>query len=262
MQGNLMRSRILCFAQVCFAPVLTSAIVLTAATSTQAADIAPVWKSQAGARPYYDWSGFYAGGYVGFGTAPTDIFTHPPTGPALATLNNPGTFHLTGLFGGLRLGSNFRAMSGVIFGIEVDVSRGQIHGDSLTINVAAGNTAQRDVKIDWVGTARGRVGYTLDNVLIFGTGGAAWLQVVNTRTEITGTAAPAAVPGTVETSRAMPVTWTIGGGAEVGLGRNWAATAEYLYIPFKNQSFAPLAQTVREIDVHLHVVRFGLNRRF
>jgi outer membrane immunogenic protein len=73
-------------------------------------------------------------------------------------------------------------------------------------------------KLDWFGTARGRVGFLpTDRVLLHATGGLAYRQLSAT--------APL-IPLSWGSTRAG---WTVGAGAEVALDHNWSFKVEYLH---------------------------------
>ena len=69
----------------------------------------------------------------------------------------------------------------------------------------------------WLSTVRGRAGYALDRVLVYGTGGAAFGNVQASFSN-----------GPV--SAATEAGWTVGAGVEVALAPNWSAKGEYLFV--------------------------------
>jgi hypothetical protein len=66
-------------------------------------------------RPAFDWSGFYIGGHTGYGR-----------GTSFATLNDPAlattSSVVSGLLGGVQAGYNYRLSSGLLFGVEADLT--------------------------------------------------------------------------------------------------------------------------------------------
>ena len=78
-------------------------------------------------------------------------------------------------------------------------------------------------KLDWFGTARGRVGFlATDRVLLYATGGLAYGHF---------TANAPLVPLSWGATRAG---WTVGAGAEAAIDRNWSVKLEYLYMDLGN----------------------------
>ena len=97
----------------------------------------------------------------------------------------------------------------------------------------------------WFGTLRGRVGYALNNVLFYGTGGVAYGDL---RAERGGFAETQTLGG-----------WTAGAGMEVGFTPNWSAKIEYLYINLGNGNFT---LTGTSNGLQSNVLSFGVNYRF
>ena len=82
-------------------------------------------------------------------------------------------------------------------------------------------------------TARGRAGFTVDNWLFYGTGGFAWSEGTESRTQVVSVASVPPIPapgGTVESVSNTRTGWTAGAGVEWGLTQNWTARVEYLYL--------------------------------
>ena len=168
-----------------------------------AAVIAAVWTSSVEAadmsygyrQPYtvnqplntYSWAGPYLGGNLGWDWGSVD---NNPTRPS-------------GFVGGAQAGYNWQRGPWV-FGIEGDI---QATGAEDTF-------APWKFSNPWFGTMRGRAGYTVSNVLFYGTGGLAF-------GELSGQTF-----GLAESHTNLG--WTAGVGAEVGLAPNWSAKIEYL----------------------------------
>jgi outer membrane immunogenic protein len=75
----------------------------------------------------------------------------------------------------------------------------------------------------WLGTVRGRVGFAVNNVLFFGTGGVAFGDV---RARIASDAGNPLFLGQTSTQ----VGWTAGAGIEWGFAPNWSLKGEYRYV--------------------------------
>jgi outer membrane immunogenic protein len=176
--------------------------------------------------PYYNWGGIYVGINGGY-----DFGTVSPAGG--------GSFNTNGFLAGGTAGFNYQ-WAAIVAGIEGDfdynsVSTGMPTGGPLGSPFASGGTFTSR----WLATARGRLGYAFDRVLIFATGGAAF--------------APASIPGASTTMTG----WTGGGGVEVALAPNWTAKAEYLYVYFPSPSLA--GTTFKDTE---NVIRAGINFKF
>jgi len=120
-----------------------------AASSAMAADLArPVYK--AAPAPLFNWTGFYVGGHGGYGWA-DDANLSPK-----------------GWFGGGQVGYNWQYAPNWVFGVEADISGSDISETNLA------GAPLVSSKINYFGTARGRLGYTVDRVMVYGTGGLAF----------------------------------------------------------------------------------------
>src|SRR5260370_1222922 len=104
----------------------------------------------------------------------------------------------------------------------------------LTTNALAADLAPRPYtkaagiltpkyKLEWFGTARGRVGFLrTERVLLYAAGGLAYGPLSAT--------APL-IPLSWGSTRAG---WTVGAGAEAAIDRNWSVKLEYLYMDLGN----------------------------
>jgi outer membrane immunogenic protein len=143
-----------------------------------------------------------------------------------------------------------------VFGVEGDIQASDIKGEiSATV---LGLTATTGSKIDWFATARGRLGYAWDRVLVYGTGGYAYADV-----DTGGTIAIAgggALATNVNTSHNG---WVAGAGVEYAFTNNLTFKTEYQYLDFERKTIAS-AGVATFIDVRptVHTVRGGLNWKF
>src|SRR5208282_2667724 len=185
-------------------------LALAAGTQAMAADLPPPSAPPPRApamyvpttAPVYNWGGLYVGinGGYGFGNS-----TWSTTG--LTT----GNFSTDGFLVGGTIGANYQ-VSEFVFGVEADLDWTNITGSTSSTVCTSCQTSN-----DWLGTARGRLGFAADRVLFYGTGGAAFGNV------------QATVPppgGGTDTS--TEIGWTAGGGVEVAFAQNWTAKVEYL----------------------------------
>ena len=90
-------------------------------------------------------------------------------------------------------------------------------------------------KLEWFGTARGRVGYVVDRWLVYATGGLAYADIKISSLVNPATIAALApnVPFTVGDS-ATKAGWVVGAGVENALSADWSWKIEYLYMDFGN----------------------------
>jgi outer membrane immunogenic protein len=144
-----------------------SAIIPTAAAIAADLDLPPPPPPVEELRPAtYDWTGFYAGGWVG--TACIDgTLKDVQSGPPITTTTylNSGC----GYKGGIMAGYNHQ-IDNIVFGVEGD------WGMSNDIVHNIDPTADFRFKLDSIATLRGRLGYAVDDTLFYVTAGGAYAQ--------------------------------------------------------------------------------------
>ena len=196
--------------------------------------------------PIYDWSGPYLGGHLGYGRG----------GAASGTAFDPDATSGSNAFGssfaGVQAGYNVVFPSRLFLGVEADVSFANFYLDD---QITARSTSRSVItdSLDYVGRARGRVGYAFDRWLIYGTGGFAWSQ--SRIVESPGSA------GNDDTALRTHVGWVVGGGAELAIAPQWSARLEYLYDRFGSVSATLPSGTRYESAFNLQTLRLGLNRK-
>jgi outer membrane immunogenic protein len=226
------------------------ALAVAGAVSAQAADLptrkeapAPVFVP-----PPFTWTGFYIGLNAGAvwgngGNASTTVFADGvPIGtisgvPATLADVFPGVGSgggNTGFIGGGQAGYNWQT-GAFVFGVETDFdgtslsrSRSAIGPTFVEPFFGASDffTANGSVKLDWLGSTRGRVGYAWDRLLIYGTGGVAYGGASSHLDVFDAVDGFGFSSGGGSSSR---VGWTVGGGVEYAFTNNWIIGAEYLY---------------------------------
>jgi outer membrane immunogenic protein len=111
-------------------------------------------------------------------------------------------FDPKGFLGGFHAGANWQA-GRVVSGLEADLSFTDIKGSSLNtatpvISAFATSTgsAANSGHFDWLGSARGRLGYLVTpDLLLYGTGGLAWTRYVHNTDLSALTVFPAQIVG-------------------------------------------------------------------
>lgn len=215
------------------------ASTLAGITAASAADLAARTYTKAPpvmVEPAFNWSGFYAGGNIGYSwgsSGNTQTISNANTGAVLFT--NTSRDDVNGIIGGGQIGYNWQA-SNWLFGLEADIQGSDEKGSAGIICVACGDTGTNitsalNQKLNWFGTARGRVGALVTpSVLLYGTGGLAYGGYSTsgsiTGTTVQGNAVTFLFPGTSSTR----VGWTAGAGIEGRITGNWTAKLEYLYM--------------------------------
>ena len=203
----------------------------------------------------YDWSGFYIGAHVGYDWESANGHSiHTDTGAFGQSISK----RFTNAFAGFQAGYNYMVAPNILLGVEADISRNNAGAWGLGLN--DGSFGQG--VLDWSGTARGRIGYTANNVLFYGTGGFAWIDMNFTRVQISAFN-PGAPAGTVETASATRTGWTAGAGVEVGVMPNLTVRAEYRYTDYGTLNVAfPLSSRAWFIGSRSEEVLLGANYKF
>jgi opacity protein-like surface antigen len=102
--------------------------VLASAADLPSLTVAPLTSPE----PAYNWTGFYAGANVGFGT---DRYTFPYgfQGPGVAFAPGRGTIVSSGPIGGVQIGYNYQTPWKVVLGIDVE-AEGRASADICTLS--------------------------------------------------------------------------------------------------------------------------------
>ena len=184
--------------------------------------------------PYYNWTGFYVGinGGGGWGTA---------------NWNSTGDFDVSGGVVGGTVGYNWQFGTWVL-GLEGDIDWADINGTTAT-GCIGGSCGTKN---DWLGTARGRVGYAFDRIMPYVTGGAAFGDVEATHPGATGMSS-------------TQVGWTVGAGVEFAVVNNVTAKVEYLHYDLGNFNCGLNCGNgfvTDNVNFNANLIRGGVNIRF
>ncbi len=192
---------------------------------------APERMQSAAAPQVYNWSGAYIGIHGGYASGEQ----------SMTYLGGTVPFEPKGGFGGFQSGYNWQFASGIVLGIESDISFASIKGNFI------GDCCL--VKIDQFGTVRLRGGYSFGNVLLYATGGLAWASTDNNY-----------LFSLLTTDRPL-VGWTVGAGVEYALSPKWSVKAEYLRFQFEDNKTEYVGLTPFYERAEYDVFRIGLNYR-
>ena len=260
--------------------LLGAAVAMLGIAPALAADMAPRYTKAPApiAAAVYSWTGFYVGGNVGYGWFDRDsrLFAPDPAsvaffGGALAAGALPSAYGVNprGVVGGGQIGYNWQAGMWV-FGVEADFQGSDVRG-SVTINTTGFPgfvpiTATATEKLDWFGTARGRVGIAANTALFYVTGGLAYGRVSHSFF----TAAAAVGQSAFGSDAQVDVGYTVGAGVEWAFNNNWSVKGEYLYMDLGNHSTTAFGVTGTPVGATLNlrereqynIVRVGLNYKW
>ena len=172
----------------------------------------------------------------------------------------------SGWVAGAQAGYNWQQGSWV-YGLETDLSgtglKSSMSGGLTSIAPCVGDAASTSAKIDWYGTARGRIGWTAGNVLFYGTGGLAYGQV-----DLSSSYTAAFLSTNAETSSTR-AGWVAGAGIEYLLQPNLTLNLGYQYVDLGTTSLASSTMgggfsVTQTASAHaaFSVVTIGFNWRF
>ena len=243
--------------------IIAAAAVLTLGSASYASDLpqkkAPIAAPLVTAK-LFDWSGAYIGINVGYGKINGDIanvaFANPYPGDFGPLPDEDGKFMMAGGLVGGQMGYNYQT-GNLVLGLEADLDYTGIKGSYAFPNP---NGINLDGEIQSIGTARVRLGYAVDNILLFATGGVAY---GTTKAMLTTVPAP---QYTASASKSY-TGYAVGAGIEYGLTKNWTIKTEYLYVNLGKRSNTYVfsgADEAAAADTSLtsNIVRVGLNYKF
>lgn len=195
--------------------IATIAAGMVSGTAALAADVIDTPVS-------HNWSGVYLGIHAGGTWAKAD--------------DSAEHVNLNGGAVGAYAGANWQAGSWV-FGIEGDVNYTSSVGTIYAI----------DVGTEWQSAFRGRLGYAIDNVLIYGAGGLAI-------SEVSLDAPP------ILSAKETFTGWTLGGGVEYAFTQNWTTRLDYRYSDYGGSDFGVSGTSGMELTEH--ALRVGVGYKF
>ena len=236
----------------------------------------------------YKWTGPYVGLNGGWTKATarsstTSVFYPNNTAPAYLWAMDQPAFNTAGnptlrndsFVGGIQGGYNLQ-FGKFVLGAEMDFNSMNINNnETLTTGLPswgdAPATFRSSIDTDWLLTARPRIAYAFENFLFYATGGLALTEIKAKWAyfdQFKGL-------GEYASKSKVKAGWTLGGGIEVGLWKNWSVKGEYLYADFGKVSGSGIfpsfnsggitiqPQPLRhKMELKTHVLRAGLNYRF
>jgi outer membrane immunogenic protein len=210
----------------------------------------------------YDWTGIYGGVHAGFIQANinVDARTRLIEGePTTDTLNLGYERDVDGFVGGALGGVNFQA-GNFVFGLDMDFGGVAADGEGTAHIGTTEDNIRFEHGIDWNAHVRGRLGFALDRVFIYGAGGLAVADF------------------DVKSNRSLQsdndlddgghaTGWSAGGGLEYAVTDNILVRAEYLHDEYTEERFTVCDVTnilCDNFNVGLtdNIVRLGVSWKF
>lgn len=165
------------------------------------------------------WTGYYAGvngGYSASWTSEPVMFNG-----SVAVAANPSG----GVLGG-QVGYNWQMTPEWVFGVETDLDWANVFGSQSVGRNFTSFIAQQ--RVNALGTLRGRVGYSLENILLYGTGGVAYGETEIDSAVTAGGCGPVGFCSTVNAKQWM-FGWAAGVGFDWAFLPQWSFRTEYLH---------------------------------
>ena len=206
-----------------------AALGLVAAGAASAADlpsrkgpvVAPVYV------PAFTWTGFYVGANAGYGWGNVNANGFANVGD------------LDGFVGGGQVGYNYQ-MGQFVVGLEADLQAADLSSGN--------NLGLINVKTDYFGTVRARVGVAFDRFMPYITGGWAY---GNVKTSIPGIG--------FSSDRSHTGGYAVGAGLEYAVTNNIIAGVEYLYVDLGEKNILGAGT---KVGTDFSVVRARLSYKF
>ncbi|MCL6229930.1 outer membrane protein [Bartonella bilalgolemii] len=199
----------------------------------------------------FSWTGFYIGGQLGGFSGEATLKSRDDENEEFSKLLSP---ELSGFIGGVYAGSNVGLSKDIILGIDTDMAWS---GKKYTKVINTPDELERTnyqfidsnitsqfnyiLKEKWAGATRMRVGFIVDRVMPYVSGGVSYVQLQNVfevkKAEITGKIQKDTNEVKLDETKIL-VGYSIGGGIDVAMTDNIIMRAEYRYSDFGKKKFA------------------------
>jgi outer membrane immunogenic protein len=201
--------------------LLASTALTTSAVLTSGAALA------APPPPVFSWTGCYVGVNAGGMSGHIDQGVIIPAPVSLAFLSNGSDIGFTA---GGQGGCNWQYAQNWVLGFEGDINYARASRSQSFAFVFSGEDTfgTQNTSVRWLGTARARLGYAMNQVMLYVTGGLAFGGVKSSvnASFIDNGVVTAIYAGSVSDTR---VGWVIGGGVERAFSSRVSGKIEYLH---------------------------------
>jgi outer membrane immunogenic protein len=255
--------------------MLKRVLLISAANAFMLCSVNPSFGADVAPEPAVsDWTGIYLGGNVGyawadFGSQSVDFTSdgYDP-GPDFSSSSS------SDFIGGIHAGANYQ-IDQIVLGVEGDFELTSLDqqndGTLLFLGVPFGNsTTQMNEDVNWLASARLRLGYAAGNFMPYLTGGVA-LADIKYSGFVTNNVDAGGGPGPFSENK-NEFGWVVGGGLEYKAFENWTIRGEYLHYDFgdggtfvgdTNPTFVFGAAGVFDYgDTTIDVVKLGVSYLF
>lgn len=158
-----------------------------------------------------------------------------------------------GMVGGL-VGCDYGIGNGLVLGVAGDFSWTGINGDTDLDPSVGVSDYSIDTEVNWLGTARAKLGFELGDAVIYGTGGLAFAGI---EAELHQDGV-----GNIDSDSGTQLGWTLGAGITYMVSDHLMIGAEYLYVDLGDESFDFGSSGDTDADINMHIFRGSIGYRF
>jgi len=221
--------------------ILSALSFLALTNSAFAADLPSHKEPALVVPPMATWSGIYLGINAGYGGNRIDTSTNglAAFGGTATSAVGTGSIGVGGPLAGGQVGYNYQFTNNLLLGIETDLDYADINDFNGGQNTNANNfgtggfssSNYNRLGLNWLGTTRARLGYSIGNFLPYLTAGVAYGEITNKISNISVGNFGASVAGATQLGSNSVVKggWAAGAGMEYMVAPAWSAKVEYLY---------------------------------
>jgi outer membrane immunogenic protein len=184
------------------------------------------------------WTGGYIGAGVGYAMGKYSALSSNSIPVESSSLKPAGAI------GNIQLGYNWQFLPSWLVGFETDYSFANLK-DSGTSTPSGLATS---IKIDKLGTVRGRFGYVMNDFLFYATGGLAYAREQDS------------IEATFATDY-YTIGWAAGGGLAYAIDNNWSVKTEYIYADL-GKTHTVVDGVANDTSDKFNIIRVGFDYKF
>jgi outer membrane immunogenic protein len=256
-------------------PLVIASAITAPAFAADLPVAAPVYKAPP-PLPAFTWTGWYIGGNAGYGWGAStnpNIATDPFDSLGFAGVVTPAGGNVfpglspSGFIGGGQIGYNWQVSPSWVVGLVTDFQGADIKASGT--NSFSGITQSLSERLDFLGTARARAGWAVNNWLLYGSGGLAYGNVHSAINYNDPVLTGAMVSGSNSETR---VGWAAGAGIDYAMTPSWIIGVDYLHydlghtnvtgVTVSPGTIIPSASLTASQNVAGDVVRGMINYKF
>lgn len=237
--------------------LLATASGVALAPTANAADLPTKAPAYAPPPAPISWTGFYVGLNAGAAWQQANA-EYGASGAEGCSGCFPGNrANGAGFIGGGQIGYNWQIAPAWVLGLEADISG--LSGKATGEQADTGKGNSLEARINWLSTIRARAGWLMNpDTMLYVTGGFAFGEVKNT-VDFNG------LHGDPFTTKSVSKTkggWTVGGGMEHMINRNWTVGIEALWVDLGNTTGVAAGGKTTQFKNTAAIARLKVNYKF